>query len=210
MASYEVQFRKSVIKDLDPIPKRDVQRVVAAIADLADKFDIVLIDGEAGVEQINRRLAELGAPALSAPKAGAAGHIVVGLFDKLGADLKRIGSPTRPPRQGYVIGFAGDGALPAVVVAGAVGRRGEVNGADGELFDELSEVTEESATQSCADPFEIEVKHSAVQEAEQIMQCLRSIGLQDNAVTTGKSILSGRIQCKGGTISDIWHEYFGH
>lgn len=36
MASYEVQFRKSVSKDLDPIPKRDVQRIVAAIAALAD------------------------------------------------------------------------------------------------------------------------------------------------------------------------------
>ncbi len=36
MASYEVRFRKSVIKDLDPIPKREVQRIVAAIAALAD------------------------------------------------------------------------------------------------------------------------------------------------------------------------------
>lgn len=36
MASYEVRFRKSVGKDLDPIPKRDVQRIVAAIAALAD------------------------------------------------------------------------------------------------------------------------------------------------------------------------------
>lgn len=36
MASYEVQLRKSVNKDLDPIPKRDVQRIVAAIALLAD------------------------------------------------------------------------------------------------------------------------------------------------------------------------------
>lgn len=36
MASYEVRFRKSVGKDLDPIPKRDVRRIVAAIAALAD------------------------------------------------------------------------------------------------------------------------------------------------------------------------------
>ena len=36
MARYEVRFRKSVGKDLDPIPKRDVQRIVAAIAALAD------------------------------------------------------------------------------------------------------------------------------------------------------------------------------
>lgn len=36
MASYDVQFRKSVSKDLDPIPKQDVQRIVAAIAALAD------------------------------------------------------------------------------------------------------------------------------------------------------------------------------
>jgi mRNA interferase RelE/StbE len=35
MARYEVRFRKSVRKDLDPIPKRDVQRIVAAIATLA-------------------------------------------------------------------------------------------------------------------------------------------------------------------------------
>jgi mRNA interferase RelE/StbE len=36
MASYEVRFRKSVSKDLDPLPKRDIQRIVAAIAGLAD------------------------------------------------------------------------------------------------------------------------------------------------------------------------------
>jgi mRNA interferase RelE/StbE len=36
MASYEIRFRKSVSKDLDPVPKRDVQRIVAAIAALAD------------------------------------------------------------------------------------------------------------------------------------------------------------------------------
>ena len=37
MASYEVRFRKSVSKDLDPIPKRDVQRIIAAIAELTDE-----------------------------------------------------------------------------------------------------------------------------------------------------------------------------
>ncbi len=36
MASYEVRFRKSVSKDLVPIAKRDVQRIVAAIDRLAD------------------------------------------------------------------------------------------------------------------------------------------------------------------------------
>lgn len=36
MARYEVRLRKSVGKDLDPIPRRDVQRIVAAIAALAD------------------------------------------------------------------------------------------------------------------------------------------------------------------------------
>jgi len=36
MASYEVRFRTSVSKDLDPLPKRDVQRIVAAIAALTD------------------------------------------------------------------------------------------------------------------------------------------------------------------------------
>ena len=36
MARYEVRFRKSVAKDLDPIPGRDVRRIVAAIAALAD------------------------------------------------------------------------------------------------------------------------------------------------------------------------------
>jgi mRNA interferase RelE/StbE len=36
MASYEVRFRPSVAKDLNPLPKRDVQRIMAAIATLAD------------------------------------------------------------------------------------------------------------------------------------------------------------------------------
>ncbi len=36
MAKYEIVFRKSVRKDLDPIPKRDVQRILDAISGLAD------------------------------------------------------------------------------------------------------------------------------------------------------------------------------
>ena len=36
MARYEVRFRKSVGKDLTPIPKKDVQRIIAAIQALAD------------------------------------------------------------------------------------------------------------------------------------------------------------------------------
>ena len=36
MARYEVHFRKSVGKDLDSIPKQDVQRIIAAIGALAD------------------------------------------------------------------------------------------------------------------------------------------------------------------------------
>ena len=36
MARYEVRFRRSVSKDLHPMPKRDVQRIIAAITDLAD------------------------------------------------------------------------------------------------------------------------------------------------------------------------------
>lgn len=36
MARYEVRIKKSVAKDLDPIPKKDVQRIVAAINGLAD------------------------------------------------------------------------------------------------------------------------------------------------------------------------------
>jgi mRNA interferase RelE/StbE len=35
MARYEVRFRKSVAKDLDTIPKRDVQRILSAIRGLA-------------------------------------------------------------------------------------------------------------------------------------------------------------------------------
>jgi mRNA interferase RelE/StbE len=35
MARYEVRFRKSVAKDFDPIPKRDVQRILKAIEALA-------------------------------------------------------------------------------------------------------------------------------------------------------------------------------
>lgn len=36
MAKYEIVLRKSVRKDLDRIPKRDVQRILADIADLAN------------------------------------------------------------------------------------------------------------------------------------------------------------------------------
>ena len=36
MARYEVRFRKSVSKDLHPIPKKDVQRIIAVIDALAD------------------------------------------------------------------------------------------------------------------------------------------------------------------------------
>ena len=36
MARYELRFRKSVGKDLAPIPKRDVQRIIGAIHALAD------------------------------------------------------------------------------------------------------------------------------------------------------------------------------
>jgi mRNA interferase RelE/StbE len=36
MARYEIVLRKSVRKDLEPIPKRDVQRIVAGIAELAN------------------------------------------------------------------------------------------------------------------------------------------------------------------------------
>ena len=36
MGRYEVRLRQSVEKDFRPIPKRDVQRIVAAIAALAD------------------------------------------------------------------------------------------------------------------------------------------------------------------------------
>ena len=35
MARYELRFRKSVSKDLDPIPKRDVQRIIEAVQALA-------------------------------------------------------------------------------------------------------------------------------------------------------------------------------
>ena len=36
MAKYEVRFKKSVAKDLDPLPRKDVQRIVAAIQTLSD------------------------------------------------------------------------------------------------------------------------------------------------------------------------------
>ena len=36
MAKYEVRFKKSVAKDLDPILKKDVQRIISAIHALAD------------------------------------------------------------------------------------------------------------------------------------------------------------------------------
>ncbi|MEN6627339.1 MAG: type II toxin-antitoxin system RelE/ParE family toxin [Candidatus Sumerlaeia bacterium] len=36
MAKYEIRIRKSVAKDLEPIPRRDVQKILAAIKSLAD------------------------------------------------------------------------------------------------------------------------------------------------------------------------------
>jgi mRNA interferase RelE/StbE len=36
MAKYEVRIKKSVAKDLDPIPKKDVQRIISAINGLSD------------------------------------------------------------------------------------------------------------------------------------------------------------------------------
>ena len=36
MARYELRFRKSVSKDLAPIPKRDVQRIIETVQALAD------------------------------------------------------------------------------------------------------------------------------------------------------------------------------
>lgn len=36
MARYEIRFRRSVGKDLDPIPKQDVQRIITAIEGLAN------------------------------------------------------------------------------------------------------------------------------------------------------------------------------
>ena len=36
MARYEIVFRKSVRKDLKPVPKRDMQRILADIAELAN------------------------------------------------------------------------------------------------------------------------------------------------------------------------------
>ena len=35
MASYEVSFRQSVLKDLEKIPKRDVKRILSVIRSLA-------------------------------------------------------------------------------------------------------------------------------------------------------------------------------
>lgn len=36
MAKYDVRLRKSVAKDLAPVPKQDVQRIMVAIQSLAD------------------------------------------------------------------------------------------------------------------------------------------------------------------------------
>ncbi len=36
MVRYEVRFRNSVSKDLEPIPKKDVRRIITAIGALAD------------------------------------------------------------------------------------------------------------------------------------------------------------------------------
>jgi len=36
MAKYEIVLRRSVLKDLEPIPQKDVKRIVAAIESLVD------------------------------------------------------------------------------------------------------------------------------------------------------------------------------
>jgi mRNA interferase RelE/StbE len=36
MASYKIVFKRSVVKDLRPIPRKDVQRILARIEALAD------------------------------------------------------------------------------------------------------------------------------------------------------------------------------
>ncbi|MBT4513059.1 MAG: type II toxin-antitoxin system RelE/ParE family toxin [Chloroflexi bacterium] len=36
MGRYEILFRRSVLKDLKPIPKKDVKRILATIESLAD------------------------------------------------------------------------------------------------------------------------------------------------------------------------------
>lgn len=36
MEKYKILFRKSVLKDLDDIPKKDVKKIVAAVRSLAD------------------------------------------------------------------------------------------------------------------------------------------------------------------------------
>lgn len=36
MAGYEVSFRRSVLRDLDSIPKKDVERILSLIRSLAD------------------------------------------------------------------------------------------------------------------------------------------------------------------------------
>jgi len=36
MAKYDVVLRKSVLKDLDDIPKKDVKRIMSAVGSLAD------------------------------------------------------------------------------------------------------------------------------------------------------------------------------
>jgi mRNA interferase RelE/StbE len=35
MANYDIRFRKSVFKDLQPIPRKDVERILSAIRGLA-------------------------------------------------------------------------------------------------------------------------------------------------------------------------------
>ena len=37
MARYELAFRRSVLKDLDRIPKKDVKRIISIIRSLADE-----------------------------------------------------------------------------------------------------------------------------------------------------------------------------
>lgn len=79
---------------------------------------------EAGVELINRRLADLGAPPLAAGATGAAHRIVAGTFEALalhdgGRYAGILTNGTQPPRQGYRIELAGSETGMVVLVAGA-------------------------------------------------------------------------------------------
>ena len=102
-----------------PCPKRF--KVIGDPIPLDGKWEIIAKSPGAGtgIEELNNTLAGLGRDPLGVVKDSTANRVVIGNFDDMADYLPRIGNPSKPPRQGYVIDFYKDGASGVCVVAGA-------------------------------------------------------------------------------------------